>query len=247
MRFQSTRPLRGATTSALYLDISAVFQSTRPLRGATEDAINPRSNGTFQSTRPLRGATAQLAHRVPRRRHFNPRAPCGARRSGHEHSGNTMRISIHAPLAGRDTLRVHALPLLADISIHAPLAGRDDSARAMSYDEPNFNPRAPCGARPPAGRCCFRRSYFNPRAPCGARPAGSRARSSRLRFQSTRPLRGATSAASYTGACSCYFNPRAPCGARLQRHTRSTDRRDFNPRAPCGARLVRLVKRYCVV
>ena len=34
------------------------------------------------------------------------------------------RISIHAPLAGRDVPEAHSL-LLLDISIHAPLAGRD--------------------------------------------------------------------------------------------------------------------------
>ena len=33
---------------------------------------------------------------------------------------------------------------------------------------------------------------FNPRAPCGARPAGDAAKRDRLPFQSTRPMRGAT-------------------------------------------------------
>ena len=57
----------------------------------------------------------------------------------------------------------------------------------------NFNPRAPRGARraddlqaPPA---CL---DFNPRAPRGARPFQNRPLTSRRRFQSTRPARGAT-------------------------------------------------------
>ena len=34
----------------------------------------------------------------------------------------------------------------------------------------NFNPRAPCGARPPSVTGVHKFLYFNPRAPCGARP-----------------------------------------------------------------------------
>ena len=59
---------------------SSLFQSTRPLRGATAAAnVIERLTAEFQSTRPLRGATE---------------------------AGNGIlrihRVSIHAPLAGRD-------------------------------------------------------------------------------------------------------------------------------------------------
>ena len=125
--FQSTRPLRGATgmplgvepsqmisihaplagrdlphlVNVLVVDISihaplagrdkvdqlerdlvAIFQSTRPLRGATPPWRAPGPRSLFQSTRPLRGATG--------------RGGPQAARPG---------ISIHAPLAGRDTAR----------------------------------------------------------------------------------------------------------------------------------------------
>ena len=58
-----------------------------------------------------------------------------------------MMISTHAPLAGRDFL--HFATTFRDIiSTHAPLAGRDD----LDFDRNgyllDFNPRAPCGARP---------------------------------------------------------------------------------------------------
>ena len=56
------------------------FQSTRPLRGATQGLLVGPHQVLFQSTRPLRGATVSRA----RRRH----GPA---------------ISIHAPLAGRDS------------------------------------------------------------------------------------------------------------------------------------------------
>ena len=103
----------------------------------------------FQSTRPLRGATSLLSALRDGKGDFNPRAPCGARRSpvvplrfpklfqstrplrGATQSSGAFAfskiISIHAPLAGRDDtliLRVR----FAVISIHAPLAGRDVEA-----------------------------------------------------------------------------------------------------------------------
>ena len=60
------------------------------------------------------------------RERFNPRAPCGAR---HVLTASDVvvgiHISTHAPLAGRDVVRI-----IRDI-IH------------ITY----FNPRAPCGAR----------------------------------------------------------------------------------------------------
>ena len=122
----------------------------------------------FQSTRPLRGATWSSC-RVPcRATYFNPRAPCGARLDA-EGSWSFHKISIHAPLAGRDT-KLRVSPPTQKISIHAPLAGRDITLRLMLYGS----------------------IYFNPRAPCGARPFAPNASPTAARFQSTRPLRGAT-------------------------------------------------------
>ena len=212
-RFQSTRPLRGATSTISSGDSLQLFQSTRPLRGATNQGLGSIYAGNisihaplagrdhaffdlfqifprFQSTRPLRGATSQTRLMGLTILDFNPRAPCGARlerclkqwalktfqstrplrgatslgRSGQWH----RRISIHAPLAGRDRQAEEHGKDLA-ISIHAPLAGRDSCARSTPGRIAHFNPRAPCGARPMS--IVFFRSmiYFNPRAPCGAR------------------------------------------------------------------------------
>ena len=100
----------------------------------------------FQSTRPLRGATCISACGRPGGKHFNPRAPCGAR------PGKTVQVSV-----------------AASISIHAPLAGRDLSLCALPSSTRNFNPRAPCGARRTAWTTSRPCANFNPRAPCGAR------------------------------------------------------------------------------
>ena len=59
---------------------------------------------------------------------FNPRAPCGARLSGFVATGYHLRISIHAPRAGRDPPE-QTFHRVRCISIHAPRAGRDQPCR----------------------------------------------------------------------------------------------------------------------
>ena len=142
-RFQSTRPVRGATRRTCIVGNSArgfnprapcgarpiwvqvllsccVFQSTRPVRGATFLAFSSRPIcSRFQSTRPVRGATVHL-HRV--------------RQLG--------QVSIHAPRAGRDGTVHDVSHEDQPVSIHAPRAGRD-----VGEAQRLCNPRAPCGAR----------------------------------------------------------------------------------------------------
>ena len=127
MAFQSTRPLWGATMRHFSArQSSRTFQSTRPLWGATYAYPGGRGGEKiFQSTRPLWGATL---------------ADC-------LELAEVMRISIHAPLVGRDVLHSATLPSI---------------------------------------------SYFNPRAPCGARPMRELGAALADKFQSTRPLWGAT-------------------------------------------------------
>ena len=164
------------------------------------------------------------------------------------------------PLRGA-TGRGHQGPLGPSISTHAPLAGRDGRGRASRVPpRGNFNPRAPCGARPPrlggsdqtaqisthaplAGRDFrgvwvnyLRSVNFNPRAPCGARLIAGSTRQSTAEFQPTRPLRGATrhgAGVPRAGGISTH----APLAGRDQAlRPRKTHTDYFNPRAPCGAR-----------
>ena len=60
---------------AIYYAPALRFQSTRPVKGATHAQIIVGSPRRFQSTRPVKGATrlAAAGHRV--KRCFNPRAP----------------------------------------------------------------------------------------------------------------------------------------------------------------------------
>ena len=57
----------------------------------------------------------------------------------------------------------------------------------------NFNPRSPCGERRARRLDKGCRDYFNPRSPCGERPECRKIRRIGGVFQSTLPVRGATS------------------------------------------------------
>ena len=167
----------------------------------------------FQSTHPLRGATQPRAVGQARL-DFNPRTPCGVRHPAGKVIRFTHFISIHAPLAGCDeaakaeqaqqAISIHAPlagcdnkvvsdPSLTVISIHAPLAGCDRGQQGAGQPLKNFNPRTPCGVR---------------------RGSLLAANGGRAAFQSTHPLRGATSTSARSRTWRTYFNPRTPCGVR---------------------------------
>ena len=190
--FNPRAPCGARQTTGLVRFEDEVFQSTRPVRGAT---TTPFQNGTLNKISihaPRAGRDWPGPEDCSDRTYFNPRAPCGARRvvsvvspiTGKFQSTRPVRgatrasakypcsdyISIHAPRAGRDQAR-YPYSLGGDISIHAPRAGRDHGLRHALGLGIDFNPRAPCGAR------------HNP---------AFRRRINQL-FQSTRPVRGATS------------------------------------------------------
>ena len=124
------------------------FQSSRPLRGATGGGGGTQaSSATFQSSRPLQGATSSGSPGQIPAGHFNPRAPCGARRQAWISSQRMAEFQSSRPLRGATPLLQLAL-LQGGISILAPLAGRDSAPARWPGPAPrNFNPRAPCGAR----------------------------------------------------------------------------------------------------
>ena len=122
-RFQSTRPMRGATRFFVQIARRLSFQSTRPMRGATFSSIIIISMPTFQSTRPMRGATALYTAILSLCKFQSTRPMRGA----------TAFLGICARRVG--------------VSIHAPHAGRDVYVPFFPPKICRFNPRAPCGAR----------------------------------------------------------------------------------------------------
>ena len=189
------------------------FQSTRPVRGAT--AARPpaewRSGISIHAPRAGRDGPGQALRRDGG---ISIHAPRAGRDGGFTDGVSIAGISIHAPRAGRDP-REDLQPRQGGISIHAPRAGRDDVAVlvrvgvVISIHAPRAGrdggltgDRRHCPGisihAPRAGRdtvTCTKGSKtqnFNPRAPCGARRKGDGGRGCGDRFQSTRPVRGAT-------------------------------------------------------
>ena len=123
---------------------------------------------------------------------------------------------------------------------------------------PRFNPRAPCGARPPGPKQCGPLRTFQSTRPVWGATLVSSLHNTRRTFQSTRPVWGATSLVSplhidkevsihaprvgrdlgYQSfySFSAFQSTRPMRGATDYAFTRWTQTRCFNPRAPCGAR-----------
>ena len=114
------------------------------------------------------------------------------------------------------------------------------------------------GATEPAFRHIPASQYFNPRSPCGERPPLPFHLCIQHSFQSTLPVWGATRQVALkhnVARISIHaprvgsdqdrrgrriepfnFNPRSPCGERLRQKENGEKQGDFNPRSPCGER-----------
>ena len=77
------------------------------------------------------------------RERFNPRAPCGARQGSWGVLLEGVKISTHAPLAGRDGQGSTGRRWTEIISTHAPLAGRDCVGLAVVTSKLIFQPTRP--------------------------------------------------------------------------------------------------------
>ena len=167
--FQSTRPVWGATIDAgIEILMSLVFQSTRPVWGATKEPFTVSSRGIISIHAPRVGRDGYQRPMPRHRGHFNPRAPCGARRIPSPCKNSQRNFNPRAPCGARrrrhhqrqredqfqstrpvwGATRVNdGWECLHNISIHAPRVGRDRPYRPWRSICRHFNPRAPCGAR----------------------------------------------------------------------------------------------------
>ena len=148
-----------------------IFQSTPPWRGATAgSAARDGPDGEISIHAPLAGCDSIYAHKSRSTTHFNPRTPCGVRRRPHTPTQLRTYFNPRTPCGVRPCA-ISSKAVADLISIHAPLAGCDQTA-----ESDDLGP-----------------GYFNPRTPCGVRPAWPGRPHRWRRFQSTHPLRGATS------------------------------------------------------
>ena len=124
-RFQSTLPMRGATTIIFTLLTSiTIFQSTLPMRGATVKRVNVFVfHFVFQSTLPMRGATWSGYFPGCVFAHFNPHSPCGERLLEANPVSKTFLISIHTPHAGSDNIWINVDSLKKRFQSTLPMRG----------------------------------------------------------------------------------------------------------------------------
>ena len=98
----------------------------------------------------------------------------------------------------------------AGVSIHAPRVGRDTAEAARKLPAGGFNPRAPCGARLVRGLHSDSRTRFQSTRPVwGATRANHPSSKHYCEFQSTRPVWGAT-LRGYRGDRACLVSIHAP-------------------------------------
>ena len=122
------------------------------------------------------------------------------------------------------------------ISIHAPRAGRDSGLSVNIHKVSNFNPRAPCGARPSKSTKAITASTFQSTRPVRGATLKPITANMIVEFQSTRPVRGATT----PGKPPTLYPDISIHAPRAGRDNSGSSgwqlADDFNPRAPCGAR-----------
>ena len=137
----------------------------------------PSVSNKFQSTRPVWGATMIL--------------------SAAEYLDD---ISIHAPRVGRDQKKLGETEKQL-ISIHAPRVGRDDGITPTIGSNGFQSTRPVWGATATVEDGADGAPDFNPRAPCGARLLSTLMIAFLAQFQSTRPVWGATTVRLRVYAC----------------------------------------------
>ena len=150
------------------------FQSTLPVWGATNKSGWQFPKALISIHAPRVGSDLTSASSIRTALYFNPRSPCGERHNG----------IVGAPVE------------IEAISIHAPRVGSDSGASSGGGLHVDFNPRSPCGERRSADACASdvygKISIHAPRV--GSDPVPAANIFDKIKFQSTLPVWGATSA-----------------------------------------------------
>ena len=113
------------------------------------------------------------------------------------------------------------------ISIHAPRVGSDSLQPSHFPQGTDFNPRSPCGERPNSSAARSSSGNFNPRSPCGERLLISlKLMTPIFLFQSTLPVWGATVVACLVAVLEVLFQSTLPVWGATDTHKIShrTDR-----------------------
>ena len=257
--FQSTLPVRGATSKRYPFSVETKISIHAPRTGSDgggghcvpwpfisihaprtgSDSPSPlgiTSSKAFQSTLPVRGATSAPPSTPQKPPHFNPRSPYGERlpRQIDGFAASIFQSTLPVRGATQSYWTVHG-PI--GISIHAPRTGSDPGRYRWFPFRQHFNPRSPYGERPDHNARENKPQEFQSTLPVRGATSGPLKITTILGFQSTLPVRGATP-----------LGPRHCLRPQISIHAPRTgsdrfcaDTRpefmNFNPRSPYGERL----------
>ena len=169
---------------------------------------------------------------------FNPRTPCGVRRSFHGGQGAAAGFNPRTPCGVRHRFKPGRVIKCRFQSTHS-LRSATAAHHRQTAQKTGFNPRTPCGVRHrkhPTGTStkAFQSTHSLRSATKDVRrtpwvvdrfQSTHSLRSATLylslfsspfKFQSTHSLRSATKQSMTTQRFSTCFNPRTPCGVRLR-------------------------------
>ena len=122
------------------------FLSTLPSRGATSASDTERRLIDISIHAPLAGSDDPPYVLCSRRSDFYPRSPRGERHRGQD--GRQMRMEFLSTLPSRGATGTSSRAAQAGgISIHAPLAGSDTISVCSIPTKSDFYPRSPRGER----------------------------------------------------------------------------------------------------
>ena len=126
---------------------------------------------------------------------FTPRIVIETNSPAHAESSPHVRRTLD--INRESDIHAVAGTLQTPISIHALREENDPGTLRLTKRSKNFNPHSPCGERRHQHLQRARTQDFNPHSPCGERLAYTYATPSLIwtLFQSTLPLRGATTSA----------------------------------------------------
>ncbi len=167
--FNPRPPCGGRRWSAWQSWSQASFQSTPPVRGATHPRLPAVFTGRISIHAPRAGGDLAISSSPLAMSNFNPRPPCGGRRSGLYSASSITEFQSTPPVRGATWTRltverypkfqstppvrgatwgaalVSGVPLVFQST--PPVRGATCRSSVPAQQGDNFNPRPPCGGR----------------------------------------------------------------------------------------------------
>ena len=117
------------------------------MRGATRLHSYSDCDDGISTHAPHAGSDEQLLECLIKPSNFNPRSPCGERRTIADFKLKLRLISTHAPHAGSDFCSFAFLLQPFEFQPTLPMRGATGPSCSRRPKDHDFNPRSPCGER----------------------------------------------------------------------------------------------------